>query len=97
MCNNCRTNANKKMCQASTQFNFNENIKEHSATQTSLQTSSLSSEKCSNSADNTDQDNKICPLCGMFYGRTTTFADFHEHVLSHFNKDLSVDDFEILH
>lgn len=97
MCNNCRTNANKKMCQASTQFNFNENIKEHNATQTSLQTSSLSLEKYSNSTDNTDQDNKICPLCGMFYGRTTTFADFHEHVLSHFNKDLSVDGFEILH
>ena len=95
MCNNCRTNANKKMCQASTQFN--ESIKEHGATQTSLQTPSLSLEKYSNSADNTDQDNKICPLCGSFYGKTVTFAEFHEHVLSHFNKEVTVDGFEILH
>ncbi|KAF3428844.1 hypothetical protein E2986_04251 [Frieseomelitta varia] len=97
ICNNCRTNANKKMCQASTQCNFNESIKEHGATQTSLQTPSLSLEKYSNSTDNIDQDNKICPLCGSFYGKTVTFAEFHEHVLSHFNKEVTVDGFEILH
>ncbi|XP_060825663.1 protein spindle-F isoform X1 [Bombus pascuorum] len=97
MCNNCRTNANKKMCQAGTQFNFNESIKEHGATQTSLQTANLSLEKCSNIADNADQNNKICPLCGSFYGKAVTFADFHEHVLSHFNKEVSVDGFEIVH
>ncbi|OAD53904.1 hypothetical protein WN48_08579 [Eufriesea mexicana] len=86
MCNNCRINANKKMCQAGTQFNFNECIKEHGATQTSLQTSSLPMEKCSNLVDNADQDNQICPLCGSFYGKATSFIEFHEHVLSHFNK-----------
>ncbi|XP_076758698.1 C2H2-type zinc binding domain-containing protein spindle-F isoform X1 [Xylocopa sonorina] len=97
MCNSCRMNANKKMCQASTQFNFNENIKEHGATQTSLQTPSLSLEKCTNSTDNIDQDNRICPLCGSFYGKATTFQEFHEHVLSHFNKEVTVDSFEIVH
>ncbi|CAK9808582.1 Protein spindle-F [Anthophora quadrimaculata] len=95
MCNNCRMNANKKLCQASTQFSFNESIKEHGATQTSLQTPSLSLEKCSNSTDNIDKDNKICPLCGLFYGKTISFADFHEHVLDHFNKDVSVDGFDV--
>ncbi|CAK9824234.1 Protein spindle-F [Anthophora retusa] len=95
MCNNCRMNANKKLCQASTQFSFNESIKEHGATQTSLQSPSLSLEKCSNSTDNIDKDNKICPLCGLFYGKTTSFADFHEHVLDHFNKDVSVDGFDV--
>ena len=85
------------MCQAGTQFNFNESIKEHGATQTSLQTTSLSLEKCSNITENADQNNKICPLCGSFYGKAVTFADFHEHVLSHFNKEISVDGFEIVH
>ncbi|XP_017796291.1 PREDICTED: uncharacterized protein LOC108577625 [Habropoda laboriosa] len=92
MCNNCRMNANKKLCQASTQFSFNESIKEHGATQTSLQTPSLSLDKCSNSTDNIDQDNKICPLCGLFYGKTISFSEFHEHVLDHFNK---VDGFDM--
>ncbi|XP_003704166.1 C2H2-type zinc binding domain-containing protein spindle-F [Megachile rotundata] len=88
MCNNCRTNANKKMCQASTQFDFKESIKEHGATQTSLQDSSLSLDKSSNSTDNAEQDKKICPLCGSFFGKAL-FAEFHEHVLGHFeNKNL---------
>lgn len=91
MCNNCRMNANKKMCHSSTQFNFNESIKEHGTTQTSLQTPSLSFEKYPNSTDNADHDNKICPLCGSYYGKSTTFAEFHEHVLSHFNEEVSVD------
>lgn len=63
------------MCQTGTQFNFNENVKEHGATQTSLQTPSLSF-----------QDNKICPLCGSFYEKNTSFSEFHEHVLSHFSR-----------
>lgn len=88
MCNNCRINANKKMCQASTQFDSDDSFKEHGATQTSLPPLSLSLEKCSNSADSTEQDNKICPLCGNFYGKSVTFAEFHEHVLSHFDEDI---------
>ena len=96
-CNNCRTNANKKMCQAGTQFDLNESIKEHGATQTSLQNPSLSLDKSSNSTDNPEQDNKICPLCGLFYTKTTSFAEFHEHVLSHFCNEVSVEGFEIVH
>ncbi|XP_017886483.1 protein spindle-F [Ceratina calcarata] len=91
MCNTCRMNANKKMCHSSTQFNFNESIKEHGTTQTSLQAPSLPLEKCPNSTDNVDHDNKICPLCGSYYGKSTTFAEFHEHVLGHFTEEMSVD------
>ncbi|XP_033322321.1 C2H2-type zinc binding domain-containing protein spindle-F isoform X2 [Megalopta genalis] len=97
MCNNCRMNASKKMCQAGTQFDSDESFKEHGATQTSLQTSSLPLEKCSNSADSPEQDNKICPLCGSFYGKVIPFEVFHEHVLSHFNEDMSIDGVEIVH
>lgn len=97
MCNNCRMNASKKMCQAGTQFDSDESFKEHGATQTSLQTLNLPSEKCSSSADSVDRDNKICPLCGSFYGRDRPFEEFHEHVLSHFNKNVSIDGFEIIH
>ncbi|XP_043259332.1 protein spindle-F [Colletes gigas] len=96
MCNICRVNANKKMCQAGTQFDSDKSFKEHGATQTSLQTTSLCLDKCSNSTDNT-RDNKICPLCGSFYGKVTSFSEFHEHVLSHFNNESSVEGFEIIH
>ncbi|XP_053977597.1 protein spindle-F isoform X1 [Hylaeus volcanicus] len=96
MCNICRMNANKKMCQTGTQFDSDESFKEHGATQTSLQTSSLCLDKCSNSTDNTEQVNRICPLCGLFYGKATLFIEFHEHVLSHFSKDAS-SSFEIVH
>ncbi|XP_076300806.1 C2H2-type zinc binding domain-containing protein spindle-F isoform X2 [Lasioglossum baleicum] len=97
MCNNCRMNASKKMCQAGTQFDSDESFKEHGATQTSLQTLNLPSEKCSSSGDSVDRDNKICPLCGSFYGKDRPFEEFHEHVLSHFNKNVSIDGFEIVH
>ncbi|KAG7190892.1 hypothetical protein KM043_006953 [Ampulex compressa] len=97
LCNNCRINANKKMCQAGTQFDSDDSFKEHGATQTSLPASSLSLEKCVNSADNTETNNKICPLCGRVHGKSVPFAEFHEHVLSHFTKDLSIDGFEIVH
>ncbi|XP_076650365.1 C2H2-type zinc binding domain-containing protein spindle-F isoform X2 [Halictus rubicundus] len=96
MCNSCRMNASKKMCQAGTQFDSDESFKEHGATQTSLQTSNLPSEKCPNSVDSVDRDNKICPLCGSFYGKDRPFEEFHEHVLSHFNKEVSIDGFEIV-
>nr|XP_031829441.1 protein spindle-F [Nomia melanderi] len=97
MCNNCRMNASKKMCQAGTQFDSDESFKEHGATQTSLQTSSLPLEKCSNSTDNAEEDDKICPLCGSFFEKHTSFTEFHEHVLSHFTKEVSIDGFEIVH
>ncbi|XP_076241501.1 C2H2-type zinc binding domain-containing protein spindle-F [Calliopsis andreniformis] len=97
MCNNCRMNANKKMCQAGTQFDSDESVKKHGATQTSLQTTNLSSEKRSNTTDNAEKDDNICPLCGSYYGKTTSFSEFHEHVLSHFTKELSIDDFEVVH
>ncbi|XP_015439310.1 PREDICTED: uncharacterized protein LOC107194234 [Dufourea novaeangliae] len=96
MCNNCRMNANKKMCQAGTQFDSDDSFKEHGATQTSLQTVNQPLERCSNPAENAEQDNKICPLCGSFYGKVTSFAEFHEHVLSHFYKEVSIDGFEIV-
>lgn len=95
MCNNCRINANKKMCQASTQFDSDTSFKEHGATQTSLPPMSLTLEKYL-SSDNAEQDNKICPLCGNFYGKNVTFAEFHEHVLSHFDDDIS-QNFEVIH
>lgn len=97
MCNNCRMNASKKMCQAGTQFDSDESFKEHGTTQTSLQTSSIPFEKCLSAADSVDRDNKICPLCGSLYGKDRLFEEFHEHVLSHFNKNVSIDSFEIVH
>ena len=90
-CNNCRTNANKKMCQTGTQLDSDESFKEHGATQTSLQTTNLSSDRRSNAANSDEQENRTCPLCESFYGKGTSFADFHEHVLSHFTKEISVE------
>ncbi|XP_029156873.1 protein spindle-F isoform X1 [Nylanderia fulva] len=96
-CNNCRENANKKMCQTGTQFDSNDSFKEHGATQTSLMTPSISIEKYSNLNDNLDIAN-TCPLCGTVYGKSKSFTEFHEHVLNHFTKDVSTsDDFELVH
>lgn len=97
MCNICRVNANKKMCQAGTQFDSDESFKEHGATQTSLQTLSLCLDKSSNLTDSVERDNKICPLCGSFYGKATSFADFHEHVLNHFSTEASEEGFEVVY
>ncbi|KAH0952496.1 hypothetical protein HN011_001015 [Eciton burchellii] len=94
-CNNCRDNANKKMCQIGTQFDSNDNSKEHGATQTSLIPSGISSvEKYPNDID---IDVNTCPLCGIIYGKSISFSEFHEHVLSHFTKEMSVEDFELVH
>lgn len=94
ICNNCRKNANKKMCQTGTQFDSDDSFKEHGATQTSLMTPSLSMEKCPNQNDNVDN---MCPLCGIAFGKCVPFPDFHEHVLSHFTKEVSTEDFELIH
>jgi len=97
MCNNCRKNANKKMCQTGTQFDSDDSFKEHGATQTSLTTPSLTMEKCPNTNDNMNVEINTCPLCGIVYGRSIPFAEFHEHVLGHFTKEVSTDDFELVH
>ncbi|KAL2730475.1 protein spindle-F isoform X2 [Vespula maculifrons] len=95
MCNGCRKNANKKVVHIGIQFNSGDIFQEHGSTQTSLPPISLSLEKCA--AENSDTNDKICPLCGSFYGKSIPFAEFHEHVLSHFTKDTSVDGFELIH
>ncbi|KYM97781.1 PREDICTED: protein spindle-F [Cyphomyrmex costatus] len=97
ICNNCQKNANKKMCQTGTQFESNDSFKGHRATQTSFMSTSLSMEKCPNLNDNIDADINICPLCGIVYGKSIPFAEFHEHVLSHFTKEMSTEDFELVH
>ncbi|KAL6435397.1 hypothetical protein ACFW04_005407 [Cataglyphis niger] len=96
-CNNCREKANKKLCQTGTQFDSSDSFKEHEATQTSLMTPNISMEKYPNLNDNTDSDTNTCPLCGIIYGKSKLFTEFHEHVLSHFIKEVSTDDFELVH
>lgn len=94
-CSNCRDNANKKMCQMGTQFDSDDSCKEHGATQTSLMTSGISGmEKCPNDMD---IDINTCPLCGISYRKSVPFPEFHEHVLSHFSKEASIEDFELVH
>ncbi|KAL0104803.1 hypothetical protein PUN28_016443 [Cardiocondyla obscurior] len=96
ICNSCRKNANKKMCQTGTQFDSDDSFKEHGATQTSLTTPSISMEKRSNLNDTNIAIN-TCPLCGTVYGNSISFAEFHEHVLSHFTKEVSKEDFKLVH
>ncbi|EFN76573.1 hypothetical protein EAI_03047 [Harpegnathos saltator] len=88
---------NFKKLKQGTQSDSDDSFKEHGATQTSLMTPSISMEKCINHPDNTDIDTNICPLCGTIYGKSVSFAEFHEHVLSHFTKELSIDGFELVH
>ncbi|XP_012527884.1 uncharacterized protein LOC105831935 [Monomorium pharaonis] len=100
VCNNCRKNVNKKMCQTGTQFDSDNNFKEHGATQTSLTSPSISMEKYPVVNDNMDIiDSNICPLCGIMYRKSlSTFEEFHEHVVNHFSKeDKSTEDFELVH
>lgn len=91
MCNNCRKSANKKVVHIGIQFDSSDNFQEHGSTQTSLPPLSLAPEKCF--TDNTDIGDKICPLCG-YYRKSIPFAEFHEHVLSHFTNEASVDGFQ---
>lgn len=84
------------MCQTGTQFDSNDSFKEHEATQTSLMTPSISMEKYPNINDNIDANTNTCPLCGIVYGKSKPFTEFHEHVLSHFIKEVS-DEFELVH
>ena len=86
-CKTCRKNASKKMCQAGTQVDINESLKENLTVRTNVSSSNLVSENDLNPEEsNTDNSEKICPLCGICYGNST-FTAFHEHVLSHFNND----------
>jgi len=83
------------MCQIGTQFDSDDHSKEHGATQTSLMPSGISSvEKYPNDID---IDVNTCPLCGIIYGKSISFSEFHEHVLSHFTKEMSIEDFELVH
>lgn len=84
------------MCQTGTQFDSDDSFKEHGATQTSLMTPNISVEKCPNLNANIDDIN-TCPLCGTVYQKSIPFAEFHEHVLSHFTKEVSTEDFELVH
>lgn len=78
-----------------TQFDSDDSCKEHGATQTSLMTSGISGmEKCPNDMD---IDINTCPLCGISYRKSVPFPEFHEHVLSHFSKEASIEDFELVH
>lgn len=98
-CKNCRKNARKKMCQIGTQFDSDDSLREHGSTQTSLLPfTNLVSDSCQNSAySNKELDQKICPLCGIVYGTSTSFETFHEHVVNHFVKEESLNGFELMH
>lgn len=93
-CNNCRLNANKKVCQAGTQSDTDNSLIEHRSTQTSPSPSNLSMKKLVESRDSIKEGNKICPICGSFYAKSIAFSVFHEHVLSHFTDKISSDEFE---
>lgn len=87
------------MCQTGTQFNSDDSLKENGATQTSLITETTPVMENQNYATDgcRDVDNKICPMCGLVYGKSTNCAEFHEHVLSHFSEDEQPTcDFEII-
>lgn len=99
MCKSCREKARRKVCQTGTQFNSDDSLKENGATQTSLipslnvvaETRNFTTDSCS------EVENKICPMCEMIYGKSTSCAEFHEHVLSHFTEEQQPGcDFEII-
>ncbi|XP_012260597.1 protein spindle-F [Athalia rosae] len=99
MCKNCREKARKKTCQTGTQFNSDDSLKENGATQTSpIPHSAPDTESRTITTDGCrDVENKICPLCAAVYGKSTRWAEFHEHVLSHFtDEDPQPGDFEII-
>lgn len=39
----------------------------------------------------TDNDQRMCPMCGKLFSKTTTFNEFQEHVESHFIDDSDTD------
>ncbi|XP_015124808.1 protein spindle-F [Diachasma alloeum] len=88
--------ASKKVCQTGTQFDSDDSLREHGATQTSLPPAvSLESDKVEGSVNKTPDDAQICPMCGAFFGKSVPFETFHEHVLSHFSTG-SPSGFELL-
>ncbi|XP_043286531.1 protein spindle-F [Venturia canescens] len=102
VCKNCKQNASKTTCQIGTQFDSDDSLKEHGATQTSLPppTNPLQEtrfvENFRNVENGTSSQN-ICPLCGLYFESSTIFEIFHEHVLSHFTEEKSLESFEIVH
>lgn len=87
--------ASKKVCQTGTQFDSDDSLREHGATQTSLPPVSLESDKPEGSVTKILDDVQICPMCGAFFGKSVPFETFHEHVLSHFSAG-SASGFELL-
>lgn len=87
----CRKNASKILCQTGTQIDLDISIKENLKLKTNLSSDNLS-ERSLNSEEN-NLSNKICPLCGESYGKSISFTEFHEHVLSHFSNE----DMEVVH
>lgn len=39
----------------------------------------------------TDNEERMCPMCGKLFSKTTTFNEFQEHVESHFVDDSDTD------
>lgn len=89
-CQKCRKNASKILCQTGTQIDL-DSIKETHTMKPIMSSDNLSSEISLNSDDN--NLNKTCPLCGESYGKSFSFTEFHEHVLSHFSNE----DMEVVH
>jgi len=104
-CKNCRQNASKTMCQIGTQFDSDDSLRENGATQTSLAPSTSpvpenglsENHRFTETIVGGDMGQNICPLCGDFFGKSVTFETFHEHVVSHFAKEKSMESFEIVH
>ncbi|XP_033211880.1 protein spindle-F isoform X2 [Belonocnema kinseyi] len=87
-CKTCRKNASKILCQTGTQIDLDINIKENQSGCNIPSSENSITEDCSNAEENdSDSSNKICPLCGVSYGKSTSFTAFHEHVLTHFRND----------
>ncbi|XP_034942699.1 uncharacterized protein spn-F [Chelonus insularis] len=84
----------KKLCQAGTQFDSDDSLKEHGSTQTSLSLSTSSQEKIIDALPNNNLDNEqICPICGLNFEQCA-FHTFHEHVLNHFATE-TISDFDL--
>ncbi|XP_015588461.1 protein spindle-F [Cephus cinctus] len=98
-CKNCRDNARKEMCQIGTQCDSDDSLKEHGATQTSFLLSGNSDLASGQNVSDSDKkiSERVCPLCGALYGKSTTFSTFHEHVLNHFTEEEWANEFEVVH
>lgn len=91
------------MRQIGTQFDSDDSLREHGATQTSLPLSAspVTENRLSENLVITETTGgsatgqNVCPLCSDYFGKST-FETFHEHVVSHFTKEKSMERFEII-